>query len=363
MGMIEAIVAGHICLDIIPEMHGEVTFTPGKLIEAGAATISTGGAVSNTGITLTKLGIATKLIGRIGNDPFGRIVKEILEGHQAGLGQAMSVCEGAGTSYTLVVNLSGHDRMFIHAPGCNDLFDSNDLPIEELKGARLFHFGYPPLMAKMFADEGRELEKVFARAKEAGLITSLDTSLPDPKAPSGKADWREILERVLPYVDIFLPSSDELGYMLRMPSEGIDDCRAMAKVALQLGAKMVGIKAGGSGFYLRTSEGLGWLGKDWEERELWSPCFKVEVAGTTGSGDATIGGFLMALLRGFGPLESVSAATAVGACCCEAPDSVSGVQSWSATQTRIQANWTRLPINLGPAWAIAKEGVYERSQP
>jgi len=35
----------------------------------------------------------------------------------------------------------------------------------------------------------------------------------------------------------------------------------------------------------------------WAGVELWAPCFKVAVAGTTGSGDATIAGFLAGLLR------------------------------------------------------------------
>ena len=53
-----AIVAGQICLDIIPDVSAidpgtfNANFRPGHLLEAGAATLSTGGPVSNTGLAL-----------------------------------------------------------------------------------------------------------------------------------------------------------------------------------------------------------------------------------------------------------------------------------------------------------------------
>ncbi len=51
---------------------------------------------------------------------------------------------------------------------------------------------------------------------------------------------------------------------------------------------------------------------------MWAPCFDVEVVGTTGSGDATIAGFLSALLRDASPEEAMTMAVAVGACNVEA---------------------------------------------
>ena len=63
MKQISVVVAGHICLDIIPDL-GTFTaqgfaqaFHPGRLIEVGNETICTGGPVSNTGLALLKLGI------------------------------------------------------------------------------------------------------------------------------------------------------------------------------------------------------------------------------------------------------------------------------------------------------------------
>jgi hypothetical protein len=57
---IDAIVAGHVCLDIIPGFNPDhhytrdEVFTPGKLGEVGKVAVCTGGPVSNTGIGLVK---------------------------------------------------------------------------------------------------------------------------------------------------------------------------------------------------------------------------------------------------------------------------------------------------------------------
>ena len=94
----------------------------------------------------------------------------------------------------------------------------------------------------------------------------------------------------------------------------------------------------------------------WAEQELWAPCFRVNVVGTTGSGDATIAGFLSALLRGFSPRRAVNAAVAVGACNVEAADALSGIRSWEETLARIQAGWERHSMVLDtPGWSFAPE--------
>ena len=69
----EAIVAGHICLDILPTLTGgSIAFAPGRSIEAGKALLSTGGPVSNTGLAMHVLGVRTGLIGKVGDDLFGQ---------------------------------------------------------------------------------------------------------------------------------------------------------------------------------------------------------------------------------------------------------------------------------------------------
>jgi hypothetical protein len=65
------------------------------------------------------------------------------------------------------------------------------------------------------------------------------------------------------------------------------------------------------------------------------------VVGTTGAGDAAIAGFLSGLLRGLSPAATLTAAAAVGACCVEADDALSGIQPWEETSRRVATGWER----------------------
>ena len=79
----------------------------------------------------------------------------------------------------------------------------------------------------------------------------------------------------------------------------------------------------------------------WANKELWAPCFQVEVAGTAGAGDATIAGFLSGVLKDTSPEDAVTAAVAVGACNVEKADALSGILPWQETMDRVDAGWSR----------------------
>jgi sugar/nucleoside kinase (ribokinase family) len=131
---------------------------------------------------------------------------------------------------------------------------------------------------------------------------------------------------------------------------------------IELGSKIVALKLGDRGLYLRTTglgdlEALGRAGPSdaaaWANRELWAPCFQVEMVGTTGSGDATIAGLLSALLRGFSAEQAVTAAVAVGACNVEAADALSGIRPWNETWHRVRSGWARQDLALdAPGWHL-----------
>jgi len=83
--------------------------------------------------------------------------------------------------------------MFLHCPGCNDTFGAEDIDYAMLAKARVFHFGYPPLMRRMIEEGAHELVALFARAHETGATTVLDMCMPDPDSLSdasiGRASW------------------------------------------------------------------------------------------------------------------------------------------------------------------------------
>jgi sugar/nucleoside kinase (ribokinase family) len=308
-------------------------------------------------------------MGKVGDDLFGQAILSIIESYEPGLAGGMVIAPGEASSYSVIISPPGIDRTFIHAPGCNDTFGADDIRYDLLKIVRLFHFGYPPLMARMYRDNGAELASIFRQAKACGVTTSLDLSMPDPSRPAGRTDWRTILAATLPWVDIFLPSIEELLFLLRRPlfdqitakagEVGLVDyvspdiVSELGQTLLNMGAKIVGLKVGHRGLYLRTSHAaaLADIGrgqptklKAWANRELWAPCFATSVVGTTGSGDATIAGFLLGLLRGMTPEATLSAACAVGACNVEAADAISGIRSWPETMERIADGWSRLML-------------------
>jgi len=392
----EIVVAGHICLDVIPRIHGSnqgqsvaQLLVPGKLVDIGPAHLSTGGAVSNTGLALHRLGFSVKLMGKIGDDLFGKAILSILNGYGEALAEGMIVAPHEPSSYTVVISPPGVDRIFLHCTGANDTFTSNDVSRESLKGARLFHFGYPPLMRKMYEDGGAELERLLSGVKTLGLTVSLDLARPDPDSPAGKADWHKILTRVLPYVDVFLPSFEEILYMLhpdkyRELSElhgttellSFADGPLLSSLSQQLlgmGAALVGIKLGEHGFYLRTTtskERNSQMGKcgpcseqmdNWLGRELIAACYKVEAVGTTGAGDCTIAGFLAGLANGLSVEEVLLGAIGVGACNVEQADAVSGVPKWADVQSRIQSGWKQRDVSMSlPGWQYDREyGLWE----
>jgi len=360
----DIVVAGHICLDIIPDWRtGSInTIVPGHILEMAGLKLSTGGAVANAGITLKKLGINTALLGKIGGDALGKVILEILKKEGEALIENMIISENEVSSYTIVLNPPDTDRVFLHYPGPNHTFTANDIPYEKIKGGRIFHFGYPPLMQRFYENEGEELVKMFRRVRQRNIVTSLDMAMPDPESPAGKIDWYEFFKNVLPMVDIFMPSIDELLYMLNPEkfykiSEKKEriDVLLLDQIARQLidyGTNVVVIKLGDQGLYLRTHQieksNLSSIinPKDWNYRQLLSPCFATEVKGTTGTGDATIAGFLAQLLEGGEPEKAITLATAVGACCVEAIDATGGIRPLPEVIKRVTSGWERLTLSI-----------------
>ncbi len=378
-GAREIVICGHFCLDFLPGFPAtgadQEWFRPGRLSVVSAPVLATGGAVSNTGIALHRLGLPVRLVAKIGNDPLGRMTVERIRGIAESLASGLRLVEGEVSSYSVILNPPGVDRIILHCPGANDTFTDADVPDSVLESASIFHFGYPPLMKQIWCDGGQRLERLFDRARGQGALTSLDMSLPDPTSPSGKIDWGAFLSRVLPRVDLFVPSVEEMFFMMDRPAfmrlaEGggdaivrraaLEDLDRLAERALALGVSAVFIKLGDRGAYLRTGpKGLPGL-PEWVNRELYSPVFSVPVvAGTVGAGDSTIAGFLASASRGLSPQEALTMAVAVGGCCVEAPDATSGIRTWDETRTRVGSGWARQSVSVSePGWQPAGDGTW-----
>jgi sugar/nucleoside kinase (ribokinase family) len=350
--------------------------SPGTLTHIGPITLSTGGCVPNTGLALHRLGVPIRLLAKIGDDPLGGVVQNTLAAVEPELASGLLEVPGEATSYSVILSPQGEDRTILHYPGANDTFIADDLP-DDLRNAssdvKIFHFGYPPVMRRMFEDSGENLRQVLQRAKAAGLTTSLDMTYPDPASEAGEANWDKILQIALPEVDVFLPSLEEILLLLKpevyrvvarrdpitLAQASAEDISRLGDQLVELGTAVVGIKAGDRGLYLRTaseerlkSMGAGFFGnqQSWADRELWSSTFETEVVGTTSAGDAAVAGFLRGLLESLPPEEALTVACAVGASSVEMADATSGIRSWEETRERITGGWTRSRMVLGDGW-------------
>lgn len=346
--------AGHICLDITPvfgdtdvKTIGEI-LKPGKLIHMNGINVHTGGSVANTGLALMKLGENVKLLGKVGDDEFGQLVLSILKNEGYSNTSDMIVSKGSRTSYSVVIAVPGLDRVFLHDPGANDTFCYDDIDFDAIKDASLFHFGYPPIMKRMYENDGTELQKVFRKARECGMQTSLDLAAVDPDSEAGKADWCSILSHTIPLVDYFVPSFEELCFMIDRrkyetlcAAAGNDDMTAMlnterdikplADAVMKMGAGVLIIKCGAKGIYYRSRDDEGFE-KSYRHGKV--------VSGT-GAGDTCIAAFLTGMLEGRGLHRSVSLAAATGALCVETIDALSGILPLEAVERKIDAGWQK----------------------
>lgn len=347
------IVAGHICLDITPVFLSEKkrdlwkVLVPGKLVEMKDVSISTGGAVANTGLALKILGADAELMGKIGDDEFGQIVLRKLEKYGAEGG--MIVAQDSSTSYSVVIAPPGTDRIFLHNPGANNTFSIRDLDFERIGRADWFHFGYPTIMHHMYERDGEELAEMFRKVKAAGLTTSLDMAAIDPDTEAGRANWGKILERVLPYVDYFVPSVEELCFMAdrqryeewMQRADGRDvttilkveeDIRPLAEQVLQMGTGNLLLKCGVPGMYFRN-----------REKEIFEKSYKpAKVLSGTGAGDTSIAAFIKAVMDGRTIEDCLHLAAATGASCVEAYDALSGLRSLEELEKKIAEGWEKV---------------------
>lgn len=340
----DAVIAGYTCIDMIPEFNNTRSeksasdfFAPGKLIEIEGADFVLGGAVPNTGLAMKKFGKKVFLNGLIGHDHMGDIAEMILT--ECGAFEGMSKTDQTSTAFSIVLSPPGIDRIFLESPGCNHIFNIDDINFEAIADARLFHFGYPPLLRQFFVNKGSQLAQLFSKIQDIGGITSLDFSLPDPESESGKTDWSEILKKTLPFVDIFTPSIEEAVRIMRpeeynaikstlQSNEDITGAIPMELIAeisgqiIGLGVDILLIKAGKHGLYLFTGDGASIGAKlghkpdeRWNNRKILCKAYHAEpdkIVNASGAGDTAIAAFLTAILNGETPEIALKYAAMAG---------------------------------------------------
>jgi sugar/nucleoside kinase (ribokinase family) len=286
------LVADHLCdpIDHLPKA--------GELVLAERLPLAIGGCASNVAIDLARLGARVGIVGCVGHDAFGRFIVETLR--DGGVDTTdIHELDGIETSGTLIVNVRGEDRRFIHTVGANAHLTTEHISQERMRQARVFYVGGYLLMP---AIDPEKLAQQFRLARAAGVKTVLDIVLPGP------GDHMAKLAPVLAETDVFLPNTDEAAVIT-----GLTDPVKQAECFLNAGARTAVITCGGEGSVLIS-----------DELRIRAGAFPVDYRGGTGSGDAFDAGYIVGLIEGLDPVGCLTWGAAIGASC---------VRSVSATES------------------------------
>jgi sugar/nucleoside kinase (ribokinase family) len=275
---------------------------PGELVKVDELVLNIGGLAANVAVVLSKLGVGARICCRVGPDAFGRFVAETLE--SAGVDTTSLVVDpDRDTSQTLIVNVTGEDRRFIHSFGANAALSAADLDAAITPEARVLYVGgyfiLPGLDPEALADR-------FAKARERGILTVLDVACPGPD------DYLSKLGPVLPHTDVFLPNTDEAALILGGEADAIRQAEAFRS----LGASRVVITRGELGSISIS-----------ESHRLKLGVYPVDYVDGTGSGDAFDAGYIAALISGLDEPGCLKLASALGASCVRAVGTTAGIFS------------------------------------
>jgi sugar/nucleoside kinase (ribokinase family) len=290
------IVADHVCQPI------ENIPAPGMLIMTPGLSLTIGGSAANAAVDMVKLGLRAAVVGRVGDDVLGRFVRDALQ-HEGVCCDPIVVSQTTQTAATLIVNVKGEDRRFIHAVGANVELTGLEVTDELLGRTRAIAvggFGLNPALS------GENVATLFEKARARGVLTLLDVVVgSEPKA------MLPMLERALPFTDYFLPNEDESRLIT-----GLLSAADQARRFHALGASHVIVTRGPQGSMICDADGL---------REH-PPCKATQIDGT-GGGDAFLAGLLFGLLRGEQLTACLNYASANGAKCVEAIGATTGVMT------------------------------------
>lgn len=286
------LVADHLCapIDHLP--------VAGELVMSERLPLHIGGCAANAAMDLAKLDVSVGVIGGVGEDSFGDFIIGTL--NRSGVDtRGVRRHAGVETSGTLIINVQGEDRRFIHTAGASAVMRAADIPLDLVQQAKVLYVGGYLLMEAL---EPERLAEVFRVARAAGVKTVLDVVLPGP------GDHWPRLAPLLPETDVFLPNTDEAAILT-----GLKDPLAQAQHILDTGVKTAVVTCGGEGTILLS-----------ENLRLRAGVYPCDYVGATGAGDAFDAGFIAGLVAGADPRECLRWGSALGASC---------VRSISATES------------------------------
>ncbi|MGE5645280.1 MAG: carbohydrate kinase family protein, partial [Acidobacteriota bacterium] len=252
--------------------------------------LSPGGQVATAMVACAKLGMRVKYIGTVGDDERGRVQMESLRGSGINLDD-VQVRRGAPnqSAYILIDRSTGERTVLWRRPEELRL-DASEIAPEQILCARLLHI------------DGHDTPAV-ARAAEIARRASIPVTVDIDTVYHG-------FERVLPYVDYLLASSE---FPVAWTNER-DPFKALERLQSEYGMYMAGMTLGAHGALVRV-----------EGRFVYSPGFVVDCADTTGAGDVFHGAFCYAVVEKMAIGDALEFSNAMAALNCTALGARGGI--------------------------------------
>ena len=254
--------AGFVCGDLVLAPVDDLPPAGGnRFVEQAALAI--GGCAANAAVGFARLlgpdGRAA-LAGRIGADPLGRLLRDVLAA--AGVDTAaLLVTPDAATAINTALVAANGERSFYVFPGACAHLSPDDLPDSLLRQFDHLHLGAIGALPGL---AGEAAAHVAHRAHSLGLTTSLDITLNPPR------DTAADVLPLLPYIDLFLPNQAEARAVL-----GQGDVDELLSRGLDCGVRLMGLKLGERGCWLAAAD-----------QRVHTPAFPVAAVDTVGAGDA-----------------------------------------------------------------------------
>lgn len=266
-----------------------IDFTPSGKDLSGDAIFArkAGGAPVNLLATVSKYGGSAAFIGKVGNDMFGRFLRDCLaDCNISDVGLATDPVHNTTLAFVSLSESGDRDFSFYRRFGADVFLEKSDIDPEIIKNSKIFHFGSLSLTDSP-AKEATEY--ALGIAKRAGCIITYDPNYREPLWDS-RRQAVEMMKKHLDKVDILKISKEELAMLF-----GSGDEKSNADLLISSGMTAVLVTDGPNGASVYTKDGFVSL-----------PAAEAATVDTTAAGDIFFGSFLAQFIGDGAKLSSLT---------------------------------------------------------
>ncbi|MDF2505329.1 MULTISPECIES: carbohydrate kinase [Clostridium] len=266
-----------------------------------------GGAPANVTAAICRLGGKASFVGKVGDDPFGKFLKDTLD--TLNVDTSMLLMDKIEKTTLAFVSLkSNGERDFVFNRGADGCLKYSELDLDKIYSNKVMHFG--SATALLSGDMRESYVRIMQEAKKREIFVSFDPNFRDNLWAGNIEDFVNISRKCIEFADFIKVSDEELKIITGKEDmyEAVDALRAG-------GNKIVAVTLGKDGTLIST-----------DEKTEIVPSIKIKSIDSTGAGDAFVGSLLYKisllnnskeLYKDFGELKNiVTFANKVGAIVC-----------------------------------------------